>query len=216
VNYRVLTISREYGSGGAQIAKLIAQRIGWELLDSALVDTVARAAQVDIGFARENDERSDSWFDRLKKGTIRAAAAVAVAPTRDIGLFDPETMAVLTRDVIENAYIQGNCVIVGRGAQCILACRPDVFRVFIDGSESERLRRVHSRLRQGTDAKSLMHSIDEERARYIERFYGRYWGDPHLYNLMLLSDPGEQETAATIVYAMAGNDKTSLGRELEG
>jgi hypothetical protein len=61
-----------------------------------------------------------------------------------------------------------------------------------------------------------MHSIDEERARYIERFYGRYWGDPHLYNLMLLSDPGEQETAATIVYAMAGNDKTSLGRELEG
>jgi len=53
VNYRVLTISREYGSGGAQIAKLIAQRIGWELLDSAPVDTVARAAQVDLGFARE-------------------------------------------------------------------------------------------------------------------------------------------------------------------
>ena len=65
MNYRVLTISREYGSGGAQIAKLIAQRIGWELLDSALVDTVARAAQVDIGFARENDERSDSFNPRI-------------------------------------------------------------------------------------------------------------------------------------------------------
>src|ERR1019366_9233255 len=141
MSYRVLTISREYGSGGAQIAKLIAQRTGWELLDAALIADVARAAHVDIQIARENDERVDSWFDRLKKGALRAAAAAAGTAVDDIEWFDPEAMVTLTRELIERAYAHGNCAIVGRGAQCVLAGRPDVFRVFIFGSEAERLRR---------------------------------------------------------------------------
>jgi cytidylate kinase len=209
MHYRALTVSREYGSGGARIAKLIAERMRWELLDAALIAEVARAAHVDIRTARENDERVDSWFHQFSKAGCRAAVAAAGAVPGDRDWFDAEAMAALSRGVIDRAYTQGRCVIVGRGAQCILAGRPDVFHVFISGSEANRSRRLQARLREGADAASVMRSVDEERARYIERFYGRYWRDPRLYNLTISSDPGDAETADAILSAMGAPPSTA-------
>ena len=65
--YRILTVAREYGSGGARIAALAAALLGWRLLDSALIDEIARAAHVDPALARRFDERVDTWLHRLSR-----------------------------------------------------------------------------------------------------------------------------------------------------
>ena len=202
MKYRILTVSREYGSGGAQIARQIAERLGWTLLDAKILTDVARSAQVDIRTAGQNDERVDSWFHWLNKNAMRAAAVSAGLKIEDTELFDAETMAAFTREAIEQAYTKGDCVIVGRGSQCILAGRAEAFHVFIYGSPENRLRRVGRRIKEGEDAEAFMRSMDEQREQYIARFYDKYWREPHLYNLMISSDPGEDYTTSTILFAM--------------
>ncbi len=202
MKYRILTVSREYGSGGAQIARKIAERLGWTLLDSRILTEVARSAQVDICTAGENDERVDSWFHWLNKNAMRAAALSAGLKMEDAELFDAETMAAFTREAIEQAYTKGDCVIVGRGSQCILAGRTEAFHVFVYGSPENRLRRVVSRINEGDDAEAYMRAMDEQREQYIARFYDNYWREPHLYSLMISSDLGEDLTASTILHAM--------------
>ena len=202
MKYRILTVSREYGSGGAQIARRIAGQLGWTLLDSRLLTDVARSAQVDIRTAGENDERVDSWFHWLNKNAMRAAALSAGLKMEDAELFDAETMAAFTREAIEQAYTKGDCVIVGRGSQCILAGRTEAFHVFVYGSPENRLRRVVSRINEGDDAEAYMRAMDEQREQYIARFYDNYWREPHLYSLMISSDLGEDLTASTILHAM--------------
>jgi cytidylate kinase len=202
MTHRVLTVSREYGSGGARVARLIAERLRWKLFDAALIAEVARAAHVDISAARENDERVDSWLHQFNKAGCCAAVAAAGAMPGDTDWFDAETMAALTRGVIERAAGQGRCVIVGRGSQCILGGRPDAFHVFVYASKESRLRRLLARLPETADIEAEMRRVDEERAQYIDRFYRRFWRDPRLYNLMISSDAGEAETAGTILAAM--------------
>ncbi len=202
MKYRILTVSREYGSGGAQIARRIAGQLGWTLLDSRLLTDVARSAQVDIRTAGANDERVDSWFHWLNKNAMRAAAVSAGLKLEDAEMFDAETMAAFTREAIEQAYTKGDCVIVGRGSQCILAGRTEAFHVFIHGSPENRQRRVVSRINEGEDAEAYMRAMDEQREQYIARFYDNYWREPHLYSLMISSDLGEDLTASTILHAM--------------
>src|ERR1035438_694153 len=125
--YRVLTVARESESGGDRIAALVSQRLGWKLLDSALIDEIAGIAHVDPQLARQFDERVDSWVHRVSRRGLWHGGFDAVAVLPETAVLDAETMAHLARVVIEQAWEAGNCVIVGRGSQCVLANRPDVF-----------------------------------------------------------------------------------------
>ena len=135
--YRVLTVAREYESGGDRIAALVARRLGWKLLDSALIDEIANLAHVDPQLARKFDERVDSWVHRVSRRGLWYGAFDAVAVLPETGVFDAETMALLARAVIEHAWETGNCVIVGRGGQCVLQNRPDVFHVFLFAPDAD-------------------------------------------------------------------------------
>ncbi|MFP5204210.1 MAG: AAA family ATPase, partial [Acidobacteriota bacterium] len=139
MNYRVLTVSREYGSGGGRIAGIVAGWLGWKLLDNELISAVAKAARVESRVVRHYDEHVDSWLRRLNEEAIRGVAVAAGRPILEEDIFDAQRMAALTRRIIEEARTAGNCVIVGRGAQCILENKPDVFHVFIYASLRERM-----------------------------------------------------------------------------
>src|ERR1035437_7461641 len=121
--FRVLTVAREYGSGGGLIARRVAEKLGWNLLDKALVEAIARSAQVDPDLARRYDERVDSWLHRLSRRGLWRGAFEGVAALADTAVFDAETVASLGKSLILEAHSQGNCVIVGRGAQCVLQPR---------------------------------------------------------------------------------------------
>jgi len=105
--YRVLTVAREYESGGGRIAALVAKRLGWKLLDSALIEEIANLAHVEPRLAREFDERVDSWLHRVSRYALWNGGFEAVAVMPETAVFDSETMARLSRAAIEHAWETG-------------------------------------------------------------------------------------------------------------
>ena len=204
MDYRVLTVSREFGSGGGRIAKTVADWLGWKLLDRALIEDIACRAHVDSRVVSRYDERVESWLGRVNREAMRGAALSAGVIPDEEACFDPDVMAELSRRVIESAYDEGNCVIVGRGAQCILQKKPDAFHVFVYAPFNDRVQRLRARLGPGINIEERIHAVDGERAHYLQQRFNRAWNNPHLYNLMISSSADEEATARIILNAMTG------------
>ena len=195
---RVITIAREFGSGGATIARMLADRLGWRLLDRELVDEVARAAHVEPRVAEEFDERCDPWVSGLLRAVWQGSGEWP-SGLSDADLVDARSVARLTGPIVEHAAAVGNCVIVGRGGQCILAGAPQVFHAFLYAPMELRKRRVAERVSGGKDLVRHIEEKDAERAAFIHKFFGRQWSDPHLYDLMLNTRCGDQTAVETIL-----------------
>ena len=204
MDYRVLTVNREFGSGGGRIAQTIAEWLGWKLLDRDIIDAIAYAAHVDANVVRHYDEHVDSWLRRINQQAMRSAALAAGLELRENSVFDAEEMVKISRKIIEEAYSEGNCVIVGRASQCILQHKPDVYHVFVYAPYLDRLVRLRDRLDKGVHAEQRIRIVDEERAKYLQQYFGKAWNNPHLYDLMISSRTDEEWTARAILYAMNG------------
>ncbi|MGA3323861.1 MAG: cytidylate kinase-like family protein [Terriglobia bacterium] len=205
--FRILTIAREYGSGGGRIAQLLADRLGWKLLDRCLVEKIAESARIKPEVAEKFDERPDPWLDRLAEVFWQSPGLRGYIGGHVPGRFDGEVAAHLTRRIIEEAAAMGNCVIVGRGSQCILQQRDDAFHVFIYAPRGERLARVLRRDAGLTkaEAEKKLDAEDATRAAYVRGHYGEDWQNRHLYHLMLSSCLGVEEAVSIILSALHGS-----------
>jgi cytidylate kinase len=208
VNYRVLTVNREFGSGGGRIAETVAGWLGWKLLDRDIIDAIAYAAHVDKTVVRHYDEHVDSWLSRLNQQAMRGAALAAGLSLADNAVFDADEMVKITQKIVEQAWSDGNCVIVGRGSQCVLQHKPDVFHVFVYAPLRDRILRLRSRLERGADIEHRIRQVDGERAKYLQQYFQKSWCNLHLYDLMISSREDEDSTARVILQAMTGEKKT--------
>ena len=200
--FRVVTVAREFGSGGGRIGHRVAEKLGWRLLDRTLVEGIAKSAQLDSELVRRYDERVDSWLHRVSRRSLWHGAIEGVAAVSDEAFLDAETMKALTRNLIKEAHSRGECVIVGRGAQCVLQDHKDVLHAFVYGPWRERVARVRERQPGVKDVEELIRSTDRERADYIRVYFGCNWNDPHLYHLLLSSALGEEAVAEIIIEAI--------------
>jgi len=200
--FRAVTVSSEFGSGGALIAGYVAETLGWKLLDDALIGEIAYAAQVSTEIVSRYDEHVDSWWRRFNRGGLRSAAICAGIAPDDAQFFDGETEAAIARQIIDKAAHEGDCVIVGRGAQCVLQCCEDVLHVFVYAPWADRVERARRRLASGQDAEGLIHATDRQRASFIQTYYKCDWKNPHLYHLMLSSTLGTEQTGWIIIDAI--------------
>ena len=203
MRYRLLTVNREFGSGGGRIAQAIAQNLGWKLLDRDIIDAIAYAAHVDARAVQRYDEHVESWLSRINQQAMRTAALTAGLELGENAVFDAEGMAKISQKIIEHAYAEGSCVIVGRGSQCILQHKPDAFHVFIYAPLKARILRLRTRLDKGVDIEDRIRKVDGERARYLQQFFGKSWCNLHLYDLMISSQADEAATARVIQFAMS-------------
>ncbi|MGD0221489.1 MAG: cytidylate kinase-like family protein [Terriglobia bacterium] len=202
--FRVVTLAREYGSGGGRVAQLVAARLGWKLLDRCLVEKIAETARIDPQVAEKFDERPDPWLDRLAEVFWQSPGLRGYIGGHVPGRFDGEVAAHLTRRIIEEAAEIGDCVIVGRGSQCILQQREDVFHVFVYAPRGQRLSRLlrrDARLSKG-EAEEKLDAEDEIRAAYVRDHYREDWQNRHLYQLMISSCLGEKEAASIVLSAL--------------
>jgi cytidylate kinase len=202
--YPVITVAREYASGGGRIAQLLAGRLGWKLLDRCLVEEIAKAASVEPQVAEKYDERPDPWFDRLAETLWQSPGLRGYMGGPVSTWFDGEVAARLTKRVIEEAAGIGDCVIVGRGSQCILQSRGDVFHVFVFAPRVERLGRLRAREPRLTkaEAEKKLDAQDGLRAAYVRDHYGLDWTNRHLYQLMISSSLGEEAAVSIILSAL--------------
>jgi cytidylate kinase len=206
--FNVVTISREYGSGGGTLADMLARRLGWKLVNTSLVAEVAKRAKIDPTVAARYDECVDPWFLRLVKGLWQGGYE-GLATTVDTRIVDSQAMAQLSGEIIREAAELGQCVIVGRGGQCILRQRQDVFHVSVFGPHQQKIQRMRDRLAPGSDAERFMEETDRRRAAYIRRFYGEDWKDRRLYHLVISSALGIETVADAIVCAAGLTPKIS-------
>jgi cytidylate kinase len=197
---RAITISREFGAGGTTVARILSERLGWRLVDAHLITEIAKSANIHPHVAERLDECVDPWFHRMAKelwrGGYEGAATSLLTP-----MFDAEAMAALWRRVIVEAAEIGQCIIVGRGGQCILQHRRDVFHVSLYAPLSERIERLGERYPRGTDLAELAEETDRMRAVYIRRYFGQEWTNRHLYDLLICTSIGVDKVAAAILCA---------------
>jgi len=211
VDYRVLTVSREFGSGGGRIAQSVAKRLGWRLLDSGLINEIACEAKVDADVVSRFDEHVEGWLSRINRRAMRGAAMAAGVMLEQEKCFDEDTMAEMARQIIEHAYEAGNCVIVGRGAQCILQTKADAFHVFVYAPLRVRIHRLRTRLEPGANIEQRIRDVDAERAHSLKLRFGKEWNNPHLYDLMISSGDDEERTARVIEFAMGKGQGLGTG-----
>jgi cytidylate kinase len=185
---RAVTISREYGSGGGEVAARLATRLGWRLVDHEVVVQVAHALGVTEDEATNYDEHAEGLGERLLR-SLQAMTFVAPVATGEAlaGQEDEgHRYQAALHLVVENAAREGDAVIVGRGAQVLLGSRRDVLHARIVAPLERRIEYVATR--EGLDAAQARARIelkDRDRARYLQANYHRTPGDPHLYDIVV-------------------------------
>src|SRR5215475_16167834 len=194
---RVITIEREFGSGGAKIAKLLADQLGWKLWDQLLTTEIARLAECDRHQVEQREERMDPLYYRLLKSVLRGSFEGSLNVHR-LKLLDADTIFKLTERVVQKAAAQGNCILVGRGSAFFLRNREDAFHVFLYAPDEDKLRRLVESGMNKAEAAGLIDTVDQDRADFIKRYFGLIWPDRHLYHLMINTHMGDEAVVQTI------------------
>jgi len=199
--FRVITVEREFGCGGGEIAKALAERLGWKLWDQALAQQIAKLAQVDPSVVHRCDERMDSTFHRLAKVFWRGSYERSM-PLKGEEPFDADRFVAIGHEVMAKAADAGHCVIVGRGAPYFLRERPDVFSVFLYAARSEKLRRLRQAGYGDHEAEELVDTVDPERIEFVKHYFGADWPTRCLYHMMLNTAVGDEHVISTILTTM--------------
>ena len=204
---KIITISREYGSGGRLIGKLGAESLGYDFYDKEIIDMAAQESGLSPDFIKKTEQNLSSGFlYNLLLGSSysgTANGAPSINGTQMLPLADQVFNA--ERKVILDLAKKGNCVIVGRCADYILNTSDEIdskslLNVFIYGNMEEKLKRIEDLYKEPEQAaKKTIQQIDKRRANHYNTFTEATWGDRKNYDIMINSSTaGIEETARLI------------------
>lgn len=194
----IITIEREYGCGGGEIAQLLATRLNWKLWDQQLTEEIARLANCPKTVVEAHEERNDPLYYRLFKSFMRGSFEGSLNAPK-LNLVDTETIVKVARRVVEHAAEKGKCVIVGRGSQQFLKTRPDTLRVFLYAPRADKVRRLLARGKSEKEAEELVDVVDRERADFIQKYFNVEWPDRVVYHAMMNTTIGDECVANMIL-----------------
>ena len=181
----IITISRQMGSLGSQVARLTAEMLGYRLVWRELINQAAQRAGV--------PEMALAVIDELH--------LLGVEPTPQ----ESQAYLVAVDQIMHEMAERGNTVIQGRAGQVILKDRPDALHVRIIAPINLRIERVSQKVGIPAEfAKAQVEASDRSRANYLRRFYKVRWDDPALYHLVInTADLTDQQAAAIICHAFS-------------
>jgi CMP/dCMP kinase len=200
----IITVSREYASGGSEVAERIARALGWTLYDNAVVEEVAQRLRMTPAEVSAREERVPSLVERM--ASAMALGVPEVMPMVGDLAAQPseERMVMMTRRVIEDAVRAGPAVLVGRGAQCMLAARSDALHVFCYASHEELVRyAVEVMGIPFAEADKKVTETNHQRAEYVKRHFKRDWHDLANYDLCVNTARLGLDGAADLVTRLA-------------
>lgn len=197
-NIKIVSIEREYGCGGGEIAQLLAQQLGWKLWDQQLTEEIARLAECPKAVVERREERTDPLYYRLFKSFLRGSYEGSLNAHK-LKVVDSESILRLTEAVVLHAAKKGNSVIVGRGSQHFLKDRPDTLRVFLYAPREDKVRRLLGRGKNVDEAEELVDTVDRERADFIQKYFGVEWPDRAIYHTMINTAVGDQTVVHMIL-----------------
>ena len=199
----VITISRQTGSGGAEIGRQIAEQLGASYLNTQIIREVAHRLGMSETSAAKYDERAEDFIERLAR--VLWLTNIAYVPASDPNGPTPfesvtQNFVKVTQEIVRETARTGNAVIFGHGSQFILAQQPDVLHVRFVAPFSKRIERVMRRAgisRQ--EAERRVREEDQRRANHIRQFYHADWHAPDPFHLILNTALLSQEACIQLV-----------------
>lgn len=217
-----ITISRQYGSGGDEIANQVCQALGYRLFDKWQIARAAAEAGLSdkeiLSYASYSEEtfKFKKFLDRLLRRRIPPAQPQA-QKLSDIDLliseervFDEAAAVMLVQRAIKAAHEAGDILIVGRGGQVVLKDQANVLHVRIEAPVEDRIQRIKARIKEEKrayyadiqirrSAQELIAERDAASADYIRQLYCVDWASPTLYHIILNTGKLELDRAARII-----------------
>src|SRR5215831_12047 len=201
-NIRIITIDREFGSGGNVIAEQLAARLGWKLWDQRLTDEIAMRMDCERRAVEEREERRDPAYYRLFKAFLRGSFE-GTLNTQRMKMVDADCIREVARTIVLEVAEAGNCVIVGRGAAYYLGDRHDAFHVFTYALFDDKVRRIQSTGKTEEEATKLAEEVDVDRSAFIGQYFNVPWPERQRFHMMINSSMGEQLAVEIILDAVA-------------
>lgn len=214
----VITLSRQYGSGGDEIATWLSDKLQYPLFDKTLIDQAAAQAgllQKEVLDFSEENHKITTFLDRLLNRVSVSTYARSweypeMIETPIEEPLDESTMLQLVQKAVTTACDTGNIIIVGRGSQAILKDKTGVIHVRVIAPLEDRIQRVKDLIKRTNqiyradletrrEAQDVITNRDLISADYIKRFYGEDWGDPLLYTLVVNTGTMTIEQAGKLV-----------------
>jgi cytidylate kinase len=203
----LVTITRQYASGGSEIGRLVVQQLGWTLIDNEFVDQVAHLAGLSRDEVARREERAPSLLERLAR-TLAVASPEMFITTGENPIpveTEEDTLVQMTERVIAEAAAEGRVVLVGRGAQAVLATRPNALHVYVIASKPFRRKVAIERLNVTPETvERVITETDQQRDHYVKTHYRRDRQDLTQYDLVLNAERLGFDGAADLIVAEVG------------
>jgi cytidylate kinase len=198
----LITISRQYGSGGSAIAQRVAEALDWKLVDNELVERVANRAGLSMEEVVQREERAPSFIERLARVLASATPELFPPPSGTVLEQSEQDLVRITEAVVADIAAEGNVVLVGRSAPAVLDRADGALHVKLVASPAFRIRATVTRFGlDSKDAERIMRETDSNRERYHRDYYNRDWNDPLNYHLTLNTERLGLEGAADVIVA---------------
>jgi cytidylate kinase len=183
----ILTVSRQLGSGGTEMAEILASRLGYQLFDREVIQAVARETGVQQQLIEALDERTRNGIEQWVDGVLHSRIFTSEDYIRSLG------------KVLITVACTGSAVIVGRGANFILSGEPG-FHIRVVAGFDHRVRRL-MRLQEleRDEAEGMVRAADENRERFVKRYLHRDINDPTAYHVVMNLEEVAIDAAADVV-----------------
>ena len=199
-----ITISRQYAAGGSEVAALVAEKLGWSVVDDAFVDRLSERSGLTPADVASLEERVPTFLERLAQSS--ALSFPEYLSTTPDALEEPGELklAKLSRELVAELGRHDRMVFVGRACAAVLGRETDALHVRLVASTAYRLRYAveHLGIDEG-DAQALLETTDRNRERYHREFYRRDWSDPAMYHMVMNTEWLGLEGAAAVVVSRA-------------
>lgn len=181
-----LCLGRQLGSGGYEIARRLAGRLGLQLFDKEVLLEAAKASGVVPAMFLGSDEERSGRRRGALMGGLFASGMRLWADSGYTSAFDSKALFHIMSETIQRLAEEGNCLFVGRCAEYILRYRTDVVSVFIAADKQDRIARVaHAEGIGEREAHRMINRVDKQRAAYHDFYAHGRWGQPSTYDLCI-------------------------------
>ena len=204
--HTVITIAREFGSGGHLLGEMLARELGIKLYDKEFIHLAAQKSGIDEEYIRRNEQSIPSFW-------LKCILAAGSEASRERSLSPDDVLFVAESNIIRELAAQGPCIIVGRCADYVLQDRPRLIKVFCYADPQSLYHRCTTEYGVPADkAQAEIARVNRNRIAHYEYYTGGRWGDPHRYDLMLNTGSMGLQTACELVAGLYRKEATATGK----